>query len=169
MERLRRVSVAMAVILLITLFGSACSGRMLSDYRQGQLRAVVLLSDGRAEIKAEIISEAPTDGGDRSVRMTFISPDALLDVTLCDDGERYITYKDMRIDGAGMEYLFEWLDMIFPVGELRYMGKGSVDGIPVYNALVNDCSIYLDRSTCLPLRIEKESRTVVFERVETDK
>ena len=166
MERLRGIVLSTAVLLLAAFSLCACSGRSLSDYRQGQLRAVVLLSDGRAEIKAEIISEAPTDGGDRSVRMTFISPDALLDVMLCDDGERYIAYKDMRIDGAGMEYLFEWLDMIFPVGELRYMGKGSADGVPTYNALVNDCSIYLDRSTCAPVRIEKGSRTVVFERVE---
>ena len=169
MERLRRVSVAMAVILLITLFGSACSGRMLSDYRQKDFTAEVLLSDGTSDIKAQVIFKAPTDGCDRSVRMIFTSPETLSGIALCEDGERYITYDGIRIEKNGLEYLFEWLDVILPEGELRYIGKGIAEGVSTYNALVNDCSIYLDRSTCLPLRIEKESRTVVFERVETDK
>lgn len=169
MGRLRAVTLSMAVLLATVFIMCACRGGTLSDYRAKGFEAEVVLSDGSYDIKAHISVEVPTDTGVRSVRMTFTQPESFSGVTLCENGERYITYKDVRIDAEGMEYLFLWIDMILPEGELRYIGKGSEDGIPTYNTLIGECSIYLDRSTCLPVRIEKESRTVVFEMVETDK
>ncbi len=147
------------------LFGCAPKAPQ-ADYRQLPFSAKAILSDGTIELYVKILSKK---GDTDSISMELLSPDSLSGITFCISGnEKYALCGDMRLSPEGYGYIFGWLELIFPEGELTSTGECKINGRYAIGLIdeTKSLEVYVDKDTYAPIFIASGNMKILIESFE---
>ncbi len=159
MVKLKLWAFFITVTIILSCFTGCFQRSLPTDYRKSSFIATAELSDKNSSVTAKITAE------EDCVYLELMTPDRLSGITLCrEEAGDFLLCEDLRVPSAQYEYLFEWLDLMLPNGEIILTGETKIDGSDAVGAVLDgqDVEIYLDKSTYAPLKIIKKDRQITL-------
>lgn len=168
---MERIKLYIKLFLVLVVFpialGGCASGALPTDYRNEPFRAQITWQTDSVRLSTSVRWES---SGRRE--MEILEPKEWMGLVLMEEGnKRMVRYGDVTMDGAGMEALFERMELLLPTGERRGVCKTEWKGETVMYVEIEGetvVELYLEPESGIPRAIRRGDVTLEiqsFERI----